>query len=155
KRCCGGNSRRNAAASRRRAKRMQGSSKASSFTYVVRGLWSVVRSQESRTTDHGLLGELPQEHLQAVAELLVHAERRRRLVAAVNHTVFAARVLSIAVAVPVRIFQQSPKRRMVLVGDEIARPLPALDVAGRVAPRRARQLALAAQEFQVNRRRSQ
>src|SRR5256885_1651179 len=52
---------------------------------------------------NGPSGKLPQEHLQTVAEAAVDAERRRRLEAAVDHAVLAARVLAVAIGVPVGI----------------------------------------------------
>ena len=47
---------------------------------------------------------------------------------------------------------QVVERLVVDVGDQVARALPALDVAGRVAPGGAGQLALALEELQVDRR---
>ncbi len=65
----------------------------------------------------------------------------------------AARVLAVTVVFPLRLFHEVVEGRVVLVGDEVARALPALDVAGRVAPGGAGQFAFAAQELQVDRRR--
>src|SRR5687767_5277641 len=96
--------------------------------------------------------QLPLEHLERVGPLRVDAQRRGRLVAAVDHAVLAALVLAAAVLRPVGVVHQAVEAAVMLVGDEIARPLPALDVAGRVAPGRAGQLAPATQELQVHRR---
>src|SRR5439155_26043751 len=85
--------------------------------------------------------------------LLVHAQGGRRLVAAMDHAVFAARIFSVAIAVPIGIFHQPTKRLMMLIGDQVARAFPSLDVAGGIPPSRARQLPLAAEEFEIHRRR--
>ncbi len=50
--------------------------------------------------------KLPQQHLQAVAETTVDAQGRRRLEAAVDHAVLAARILAAAVGVPVGVVHQ-------------------------------------------------
>src|SRR5581483_9840390 len=97
--------------------------------------------------------QLPRQHLEWVGPLRVHPQRRRRLVPTVDHAVLAPRVLAAAVLLPRRLLDQVVERRMVLVGDQVARPLPPFDVPRRVAPRRTRQLPLAGQELQVHRRR--
>src|SRR5262249_59647813 len=97
--------------------------------------------------------QLPPQHLERIPEATIDAERRRRLVTAVDHAVLATRVLAASVAVPVGVLHQVLERRVVLVGDQVARPLPAAYVARRVAPGRTLELALAREELQVDRRR--
>ena len=46
------------------------------------------------------LRKLPEQHFEGVAELFVHAQHGRGLVAGVHHAAFAARVVAVAVAVP-------------------------------------------------------
>src|SRR5262245_2418497 len=54
--------------------------------------------RESTTTHHSrLTRQLPPQHLEAIAELLVDAERRGGFVAAVHHAMLAARVVTVAV----------------------------------------------------------
>src|SRR2546421_690517 len=96
------------------------------------------------------LGQLPQQHFQAITEFAIHAKGRGRLIAAMDHAMLAARVLAIAIFVPRCVVHQTAEGCVMLVGDQIARSFPATDVASGVAPSRARQLALAAQEFQVD-----
>src|SRR5439155_6224538 len=91
------------------------------------------------------LGQLPQQHFQAITEFAVDAERGGRLVAAMDHAMLAARVLAIAIFVPRCVVHQTAEGRMVLIGDQIARSFPATDVTSGVAPSGSRQLALAAQ----------
>ena len=97
-------------------------------------------------------GELPLDHLERVAQPAVDPERGRRLVARVDHAVLAPGVLAVTVLLPGGLVQEVVERRVVDVGDQVARALPALDVPGRVAPGRARHLALALEELEVDRR---
>src|SRR5437879_4955079 len=69
-----------------------------------------------------------------------------------DHAVFAAWIFTVAVAVPVRVLHEAAKGIMMLVSDQVARAFPTLQIAGRVAPSGAGQLALAAEKLQVNRR---
>src|SRR5262252_197853 len=91
-----------------------------------------------------------------VAESPPRAERvihRRGLVATVHHAVAALLVAAaLAVVLPARRLQQLLERRRVALLEQIAGPLPAEDVEGRVAPRRALELLLAHQELQEERR---
>src|SRR5947209_5475643 len=80
------------------------------------------------TSTHPTLGQLPRQHLERVAPLRVHAQGRRRLVATVHHAVLAPRVLAVAVLLPRRLFDQVVECLVVLVGDQVARALPAFDV---------------------------
>ena len=78
---------------------------------------------------------------------------RRALETAVGHAVVAARIAADAVAVPLRVLHQRAKaRRIALVRHQIARPLPAEYVVGRIAPRRALVALVAGEEIQVQRR---
>src|SRR5690606_27021 len=79
-------------------------------------------------------GELPADHLQGVAELLVHAHRGGRLVAGVDHAILAPRVLAVPVAIPGGLVDEVVERLVVDVGDQVARTLPAQDVASRARP---------------------
>src|SRR5262245_25830472 len=71
------------------------------------------------------------------------------------HAMLAAGIVATTVLMPRRIVQQLLKRRMMRVGDQVAGAFPALDVASRVAPSGAFELALAGQELEVDWRRSQ
>src|SRR5205814_1075896 len=92
------------------------------------------------------LTQLPHQHLQTIAQLAINPQRRGRLKAAVDHAVLAAWVLAGAVVFPLRVVHEALERGVVLVRDEVARPFPTFDVSRRVAPRGARQLALASEE---------
>src|SRR5262245_29299749 len=61
------------------------------------------------------LAELPHQHLQAVAQLLVDAQGGGRLVAAMHHAILAARVLAVAVFLPGRVVHQPVEGLMMLV----------------------------------------
>src|SRR5207245_5654629 len=69
-----------------------------------------------------------------------------------RHAVRAARVAAVAVAVPLRLFDQLLEGRHVAFGHQVARPLPAEDAARRVAPGRALHRALALEELEEQRR---
>src|SRR5271154_3552167 len=53
-----------------------------------------------------LTRDLPEEHLQTVAELAVDAQGGGRFEAAVDHAVLAARVLAVAIVFPLRLVHQ-------------------------------------------------
>lgn len=84
------------------------------------------------------------------------AQRAARIVAAVDHAVFAARIARDAVHHPVFLPLHGPEHlavgRIVAVGHQVARRFPALDVVGRDGPGGAGQLAFTGKEFLVNRR---
>src|SRR6516164_10526222 len=63
---------------------------------------------------------------------------------------FAARILPVAVFLPIGLIHQLPEGCMMLIGDQIARAFPTANIASRVTPRGARKLTFAAQEFQVD-----
>src|SRR5436309_1611984 len=84
------------------------------------------------------------------AERMVHG---RGLVAAVDHTVPALVVAALAaVVLPLRGLDQLLERRRVTLLEEVAGPLPAEHVVGRVPPRRALVVALAHEELEEQRR---
>src|SRR5215813_12364087 len=84
------------------------------------------------------------------AERVVH---RGGLVATVHHAVAALLVAAaLAVVLPARRLEQLLERRRVALLEQIAGPLPAEHVVGRVTPRRALELLLAHQELQEERR---
>src|SRR5947209_427016 len=91
-----------------------------------------------------------------VAEAAPGAERKvhgRGLVPAVDHTVPALVVAALAaVVLPLRGLDQLLERRRVTLLEEIAGPLPAEHVVGRVPPRRALVVALAHEELEEQRR---
>src|ERR1700728_2175185 len=69
------------------------------------------------------------------------------------HAVVAARIAAHAVHVPRCIFHQRAKaRRIALIGKQIARPLPAKYVVGRIAPGRALIGLVSREEIQEQRR---
>src|SRR5437870_8730749 len=83
-------------------------------------------------------------------ERMVHG---RGLVAAVDHTVPALVVAALAaVVLPLRGLDQLLERRRVTLLEEVAGPLPAEHVVGRVPPRRALVVALAHEELEEQRR---
>src|SRR5947199_100284 len=84
------------------------------------------------------------------AEGMVHG---RGLVPAVDHTVPALVVAALAaVVLPLRGLDQLLERRRVTLLEEVAGPLPAEHVVGRVPPRRALVVALAHEEVEEQRR---
>src|SRR6202140_6022403 len=63
---------------------------------------------------------------------------RRSLESAMRHAVVAARIFAYAVFFPLSVLDQRPvARRVPLIGEQVARPLPAEYVVGGIAPRRA------------------
>src|SRR5258705_11329277 len=75
------------------------------------------------------------------------------LVAAVHHAVLALFVAGLAaVLLPARRLHQLLERRRVALLQQVAGALPAEEVVGRVAPRRALELLLAHEELQEERR---
>src|SRR5208282_6004938 len=74
--------------------------------------------------------------------------RRRRLIAAMRHAVGALLISAGPVAVPVRRLHELLERRGISLAEEIAWLLPAEDVAGRHAPRRASEVAVAGEEIE-------
>src|SRR5215510_14064775 len=77
----------------------------------------------------------------------------RRLVAAVHHAVAALLIsAALAVVLPARRLEQLLEGRRVALLQEVAGPLPAEHVVGRVAPRRALEVLLAQEELQEQRR---
>src|SRR5258705_2293893 len=95
-------------------------------------------------------GELPLDHLERVAQAAVDPEGGRGFVAGMDHAVLAARVVAVTVLLPGGLVQEVVEGLVVDVGDQVAGALPALDVPGRVPPGRARHLALALEELQVD-----
>ncbi len=91
-----------------------------------------------------------------VAGLVIGAESAAGVIAAMDHAVFAARVAGDAVdhAVfgPVHLVQHFLVAGVVAIGDEVTGRFPALDVAGGDGPGGAGQLALAGEEFLIDRR---
>src|SRR2546430_2354399 len=91
-----------------------------------------------------------------VAETAPRSERvvdGRGLVAAVDHAVTALFVAALAaVVLPLRGLHQLLERRRVAFLKKVARTLPAEHVVGRVAPRRALEVALAHEELEEQRR---
>src|SRR2546426_6304157 len=80
------------------------------------------------------------------AERMIHG---RGLVAAVDHTVPALVVAALAaVVLPLRGLDQLLERRRITLLEEVAGPLPAEHVVGRVPPRRALVVALAHEELE-------
>src|SRR4030095_16909267 len=78
---------------------------------------------------------------------------RRRLVPAVHHAVAALLVPAPPpVVLPARGLEQLLEARRVSLLEEVAGPLPAEDVEGRVTPRRALEVLLAHQELEKQRR---
>src|SRR5262245_10024108 len=80
-------------------------------------------------------GELPLQQLPAVTKPPVRAEHGRRLVADVDHAVLAARIAAEAVLLPWSVLEELLERRVMRVGNQVARALPATRVIGRIAPR--------------------
>src|SRR4029450_7632552 len=74
-----------------------------------------------------------------------------RLVAAMRHAVGAFLVVPGAVVVPVGLGHELLERGGVALGEEIARPLPAKDIPGRITPRRAAILLIAGEEIEIQR----
>src|SRR3970040_1818213 len=87
-----------------------------------------------------------------MSQLPVNPEGGRRLVAAMDHAVLAARVFPVAVFLPRRVLDQTRERLMVRVRHQVARSLPTPRVVRRIAPRRASQLAGPFQKFEIDRR---
>ena len=83
-------------------------------------------------------------------------EAGRRLVAAVHHAILATDILrdaiDDAVIVPLHLGEQFLVAGVMAVGHQVARALPAADVAGGNGPGRAGEIALAGQELEINRR---
>src|SRR5688572_18985715 len=90
-----------------------------------------------------------------VAALIVGAKRAARVVSAMDHAIFAARVTSYpvdhAIFVPIDLLQHLLVGAVMAVGHQITRSLPAADVAGRNGPCSAGQFALTGEEFLVDR----
>ena len=61
-----------------------------------------------------------------------------------DHAMFAAGVIALAIGIPFRVFHQIVEGCMVLIGDEIAWPFPPFDIPRGIAPGRASQFTLAA-----------
>src|SRR4051812_13420301 len=64
----------------------------------------------------------PLDHLQSVTEPAIDPQRRRRLISRVDHAVLAPGVLPVTVLLPGGLVQQVVERRVVNVGDQVARP---------------------------------
>src|SRR4051794_25278871 len=112
--------------------------------------WFRMRLRPSRKRS---LPELPQRHAQRVAELLVDTQHGGRLEAAMDHAVFAAGIVAAAQLVPIGQLHEVLMRLVMTIGDQIAGALPATNVAGGICPGGAFQIALTAQEFEIDRRR--
>src|SRR5579863_2169508 len=65
-------------------------------------------------------GESPVEHLPGVAQFLVSAQDRRRLIPGVDHAVFAARIAAAAVFIPWNLLDKLAKRGIVAIRHQIA-----------------------------------
>src|SRR6266508_3929152 len=63
--------------------------------------------------------QLPSQHLEAVAEATIDAECRRDFVTRMHHAMLAARVLAVAIFVPVGVVHEIAETLVMLVGDEI------------------------------------
>src|SRR6185436_20111295 len=97
--------------------------------------------------------ELPAKQRQGVRRPLAELAHDRRLEPRVHLAVVALRVAAALPVVPVDAAEEVLPRAVVLALDQIAGALPALRRVGRVAPRRARVLALAGGELEEERRR--
>src|SRR5215472_14999466 len=73
---------------------------------------------------------------------------RGRLVAAMHHAIGALFVVARPVCVPVGLVHQLAKARGIAFAQQVARSLPAKDVARRIAPRRATIVAVAGEEVE-------
>ena len=88
----------------------------------------------------------------ACERMLHHRVGGGRLVAAMGHAVGAFFVAAGAVGVPVGVFHQFVEGLGVAFAEQIARLLPAEDVARRHAPRRAVEFLVAGEEVEEHRR---
>src|SRR5271156_7233307 len=77
-----------------------------------------------------------------------HGIRRRRLVAAMRHAVGALFILAGAVGIPVGGFHQFGVGLGIAFAEQVAGLLPAENVAGRHAPRRAMEFLIAGEEIE-------
>src|SRR6476659_6257119 len=79
--------------------------------------------------------EIELDRFPSIAALSLQAERCSGLVAAMHHAIFAPAVardpIDDSVAIPVCLFQQLRVARVMAVGHQIARSLPATDVSRR------------------------
>src|SRR5438874_5133560 len=82
---------------------------------------------------------------QGMAHRIFHS---RRFITAVHHAIGALLVIAGPVGIPVGLFHQLTKARRVAFAQKVAGALPAKDVAGRIAPRRATVLAVAGEEVE-------
>src|ERR1700683_2526190 len=102
------------------------------------------RARDARTTHPDLQG------LERMAERVVD---RRTLESAMRHAVVAARVLADAVLFPLGVIdQRAVARRVSLIGEQVAGPLPAEYVVRRIAPGRALIGLIAGEKIQEQRR---
>src|SRR4051794_5460683 len=69
-----------------------------------------------------------------------------------DEAIFATLIAAMTVLVPRRLVDELLERAVVLIGDEIAGALPTFGVVSRIAPCGAHQLAIAREEFGVDRR---
>src|SRR5579862_210868 len=95
-------------------------------------------------------GDRPTEHLPGVAELLIAAKNRGRLITRVNHAVFAARIAAATVFFPGRLLDEVFEIVVVRVGHQVTGAFPTARIVSGIAPGGAHQLALAAEIFHVD-----
>src|SRR5262249_45160224 len=90
-----------------------------------------------------------QRHTQRPKRVLHHVFDGSALESTVSHAIVAARIATDAIASPVGLLHQLAEAAGVtLIGSEIARTLPAEDVVGGIAPRRALIGSIAGQKIE-------
>ena len=67
-----------------------------------------------------------------------------------HQAMLTAWILAFAVFAPFGVVHESVKGLMMFIGDQVAGPLPTLDIPGRIAPCRAGQFPLTRKKFQVD-----
>ena len=92
------------------------------------------RTPDNRCLIGLFLGQRPQRHLQAVAELAVETQCRRRLITAVHHAALAARVAAVTVFLPWRLLKELGEGLVMAIGDHVAGRSPAPGVVGGIGP---------------------
>ena len=90
----------------------------------------------------------PEPNHQSLDRMGERIHCRRRLIAAMGHAVGAFLIAAGAVAVPVGALHELLEGLGVAFAEQVARPLPAEHVAGRIAPRRALILLIAGEEIE-------
>src|SRR5437899_2653853 len=78
--------------------------------------------------------QLPFEQLPTVSQFSICSQNSRRLIARMDHAICATRIASVAVFFPGRFFDEIFEGRVMFIGHQITRSLPAARVESGIAP---------------------